>query len=132
MRSLTWRVAVVLVSANWTIGCASPSRHVVHTPVEVWRGGCCVPSVRLQLALEAAFRDSQSFELTATRQAQNLIVVIPRAVEVKKVGPRSRASYEVDFWTASNRYLGWSKGSCWEDDMAECANHVLKDAAKAS
>ena len=132
MRSLRTHLAALVLSATWMSSCAAKSHQVVVTPVEVWRGGCCAPSVRLQLALEAAFQNAPAFTPTATRQPQNLIVVIPRAVAVKTVGNRVRASYGVDFWAASDKYLGWSKGSCWEDDMGECASRVVRDAERAA
>jgi hypothetical protein len=108
---------------------------VQRIPVEVWRGGCCGPTLRLRDALEEAFDQASAFVHPAPQSApDNLIVYIPQAVRLAEGGARYRAVYHIEFRAGSTtgRLLRSSKGSCWDDEMRACAARIVEDAKKVA
>ncbi len=116
-------------------GPASEPAPAARIPVEVWRGGCCLPTLKLRDALEAAFNHAPAFVHPAPKPApDNLIVYIPEAVRLDQAGDRHRAVYRIEFRVGSptGRLLRSGKGSCWDDEMGACAARIVEDAKKAA
>ena len=104
-------------------------------PVEVWRGGCCLPTLSLRDALEDAFGQAPAFLHPAPQSGpENLIVYIPDAVRLETSGGRARAVYRVEFRAGSTtgRLLRSSTGSCRDDAMSACAARIVEDAKQAA
>lgn len=100
------------------------------TPVEVWRGGDDGLTLRLTDAVEAVFRASPMFAMSSGKQRGTLVVTIPN-LHWKMVGPRTQASYSIEFSGESSQHIGTSTGTCWEDELSKCAAQILKDAQSA-
>jgi hypothetical protein len=116
-------------------GPASPPAAATRIPVEVWRGGCCLPTLRLRDAIEDAFNRAPAFVHPAPDPSPgNLIVYIPDSVRLEKAGDRRRAVYRVEFRAGSTtgRLLRSSRGSCWNDEMSVCAARIVEVAKKAA
>ena len=131
MCSLNLRALVLVIATSAITSCASMPRAVTRTPVEVWRPGCCGLTLRLRDALEAGLQASAWFELAVTAQPNALVIVIPD-VNAKPARARLEAIYSVDFTTVSGERLGTSSGSCWDDELSKCVDHIIRDATIAA
>lgn len=102
------------------------------TPVEVWTGGDDGLTQRLRLEIENKFRSSSDFVLSSGKKAGTLIVTIPTHVGWTTKGTRTYVRYEVKFSTSDDKQLGKSRGSCWEDNFAECVAQIYDSAQRAA
>ncbi len=122
---IRWSVTIaVLLVLQTTAGTASTKP----TFVEVWSGGDDSLTTGLRNVLENAFKSSPNFALSNGKKPGTLIATIPTHVEWKRAGKRTKVFYTVEFTSVDNQHLGVSKGSCWDDAMAKCANKIVKDA----
>jgi hypothetical protein len=102
------------------------------TLVEVWVGGDDGLTQRLRDATEHAFQSSPRFVLSSGKKIGTLIVTIPTHVRWKQFGTRTQVSYSVEFASTDQQNLGTGKGSCWDDDFATCAAHIVRTAEVAA
>ena len=101
------------------------------TPVEVWCGGDDVFTRGVCDALEDAFASTANFVPSNGKRPGTLVVRIPTNVNWKESGKRIRVFYTVEFTSVDDKSLVTSKGSCWDDGFAECANQIVKKARVA-
>jgi hypothetical protein len=104
----------------------------VRTPVAIWRAGDDGLTLRFADALQAAFRASPRFSEGQSKEPGTLIVTIADHLGWKEVGNRTRASYKVTYSDFSKRPLGSVGGTCWDDELDQCAAKVVKQAEKAA
>jgi hypothetical protein len=97
-------------------------------PVQVWRGGDDGLTLRLDDAIEDAFKASSDFVLSSTSGTNAMKVVIPTNVPARRVGSHLEAHFHVEFKSIDDEVLGVSDGTCWDDALAVCADQILKDA----
>jgi hypothetical protein len=102
------------------------------TFVEVWVVGDDGLTQGLTVALEIAFGSSPDFTLSYGKKPGTLVVEIPTNVGWKKVGTRTKVLYTVEFTTTDGRKISTATGSCWDDVIAKCASHIVKDARIAA
>jgi len=107
--------------------CPVPDRSV-----EVWVGGDDGLTQRLRDAIEHAFQSSPRFVLSSGKKSGALVVTIPASVRWKQFGKRTQVFYRVEFATTDQQKRGASKGSCWDDESATCAAHIVGDAEVAA
>ena len=98
------------------------------TLVEFWHTGDDGLSQKLADQVERAFERSSDFSLSTGRPSGTLIVRIPTNVDWKQVGNRTRVLYHVEFASADNKIVSKRKGECWDDNVRECADQILKAA----
>lgn len=122
------RTAVLILGSAAVSACAAPSSSVGRTSVEIRRGGDDGLTVRFADALEAAFRRAPGFSLGSGKVADTLIVTIPSNVTWKQTGDRTQVNYSIMFSTIDSQPVGSSSGTCWEDQLQQCIDHVLEDA----
>jgi hypothetical protein len=98
-------------------------------PIEVWRRGDDGATLRLVDALQGATKQSSRFTLVSggSQKLETLIVIVPK-VDVRSVAGRQRIYYSVTFTSLHNPTIDSSVGSCWEEDLSQCAAQILKDA----
>lgn len=123
-----WLIGASLIPTGGVIDAAPANA----TPVEVWSGGDDGLTQRLRDALEHAFQSSPHFVLSSGKQSDALIVTIPTHVGWRDAGGRTQVTYTVTFASTDERNLGTSKGSCWDDALARCTAHILRDAEIAA
>jgi len=97
-------------------------------PVMLFVGGDDSLTLKLANALEKEFGSSKNFTINNDETPETLIVTIPTHLEWKKIEERIRAYYIIKFSSVYNQILLISAGSCFEDDMLECVNKIIKDA----
>jgi hypothetical protein len=102
------------------------------TPVEFWHTGDDGLSQKLADRVERAFERSPDFILSTGRQSGALIVRIPTNVDWKQVGKRTRVLYQVEFASSDNEIASKTKGACWDDNLSDCADQILKAAKTAA
>ena len=100
--------------------------------VEIWHVGDDGLSERLADSVEAAFAHSPDFETSTGRRPGTLVMTIPSNVEWTRVGSRLKARYIVEFSTIDGKSLGRHTGFCWEDDLAQCSEQIMKNALAAA
>lgn len=124
-----WGSALMLLGSLATSGCATAAPFEAKpTPVEVWRGGDDGLTSRFADALEAQFLAASDFTPSTGKVPGTLIVTIPTNLSWRQIAGQTEVSYTVEFTGVSSESRGRSVGSCIEDNLAECANHVLRDA----
>jgi hypothetical protein len=128
------RIATLAVGAALLAACSDGPVIAKVTPVEVWNGGAHdVFTSKLADSLEAAFRASSSFTLSSGKRSGTLIATIPASVRWTTVGDRTELFYSIDFSAVPGEHqLGSASGSCWDDNYAECANKIVKEALVAA
>ncbi len=113
------------------IGCATATPIQTQTPIDIRRGGDDGLTLQFAKALEDAFRNSPHF-IVGSRTRARLVVTITTNLHWKRLGERTQVSYEVQFTSETGVVVGLSVGSCWEDQLTECAQQTVNDARKAS
>lgn len=101
-------------------------------PVELWCVEDDLFSQGICQAFLAAFESTSNFILQEENKPGNLIVTIPENVRWKKIGKRTKIYYSVEFSTSDDRVFMTSKGSCWHNEYATCANQILKQTQIAA
>lgn len=102
------------------------------TPVDVWCGGDDAYTQGVCDAVEKAFAAIPDFDFNSETKPGTLVVTIPTNVDWKVSGNRTKIFYTVEFTTADEKKLRTRKGSCWNDNYAECANQIVKQARIAA
>ena len=102
------------------------------TLVEFWHTGDDGLSQKLADRVERAFERSPDFSLSTGQQVGAMIVRIPTNVDWKQVGKRTRVLYQVEFASTDNQIVSKMKGACWDDNLSECADQILKAAKTAA
>jgi hypothetical protein len=97
-------------------------------PVEFSHVGDDSLSQKLAAAVEADFRSSPDFRLSAGNESRRLVIAITKNVEWEKVGKKLRATYTVRFSSAEGYEISSEKGSCWENAFQRCAAQILTRA----
>lgn len=118
-----------LVLISTVVLYASPA---APTPVEVWTVGDDGLTQRLRDAVETKFKSSSDFALSIGKKEGTLIVTIPTNVSWTKEGTRTRLRYTVELSSIDDVGIGKSSGSCWDDNLAECASQIYRGAQKAT
>jgi hypothetical protein len=122
-------LAITLVSSN---AMGSTPETPRRTLVEVWCGGDDGLTQRLRDSIENEFKLSSDFQLGEGKKPGTLIVTIPSNVSWRQESGRNRVLYTIDFTSTDGRHLGSSKGRCWDDDLANCAVHIVAQAKVAA
>jgi hypothetical protein len=117
---------VVLSISVWS-GCSSATKVVV-TDLRV--GGDDGLTQRFAVALRSGIERSPDF-VTDRKNDAGLVMTIPSNLTWSDRQGRLSFTFVVEFVDARSTKLGVSTGVCWEDEMGECAESVLKDARKA-
>jgi hypothetical protein len=135
--------SVGFVSVRSPASCADAT---TPTPVEFWHRGDDSLSQKFAVAVERAFKRSPNFRLTASSKSRALVVMMTRTVDVEMIGKRARVKYDVrlsslDDKMASNpsvqeRFalateVGTQRGSCWVNELAQCAAQIVSEADTA-
>jgi hypothetical protein len=102
------------------------------TPVEVWTGGDDGLTQRLRDEVENKFKSSFDFVLSSGKKPGTLIVTIPTHVAWTQQGTRTHVRYKVEFSSSDDIGIGKSSGSCWDDNLAECAARIYGGAQRAA
>jgi len=100
--------------------------------VEFWHVGDDGLSERLAEEVDRAFLRSPDFKPSNGRKPGTLIVHIPTNVDWRRIGNRLQVLYVVEFSSTNGQKLGVHKGSCWENQLAECADRIVKDSKSAA
>jgi hypothetical protein len=125
-----WRVFFGLLVAVAT--CGADSASAKPTLVEFWHTGDDVLSQRLAEKVETAFKRSPDFMLSSGKKPGTLVVTIPTNVDWKQAGKRTRVLYKVEFESVDNKTSSRATGSCWDDNLQECAAQILRNAKIAA
>jgi hypothetical protein len=88
--------------------------------------GSDVLTKSLESALRARISQSEDFKLDSG-QRNELQLVIAEDVKLKKIANHNQVSYKVNF-VSQQKTLSLSIGSCWQEQMQECAEQILRDA----
>lgn len=126
------RFCLLLIGAFIAGGVVTEAAPAKASLVEVWVGGDDGLTQRLRDAVEHAFQSSPRFILSSGKKAGTLVVTIPTNVRWKQCGKRTQVFYTVEFASTDQQNLGTSKGSCWDDDFATCAAHIVGAAEIAA
>jgi hypothetical protein len=129
MKSI-WRAFLGLLVAVAT--CGADSASAKPTLVEFWHTGDDGLSQRLAETVETAFKRSPDFVLSSGKKPGTLVVTIPTNVDWKQVSKRTRVLYRVEFASVDNQTTSKATGSCWDDNLQECAAQILRNAKIAT
>ncbi len=121
-------IAICLAVALSAVGGPADKR----TLVEFWHVGDDGLSQQLTVEVESAFERSPDFTPSSGKKLGTLVVTIPHNIHWTKKSGRTKALYTVEYTTAEGQNLGTRSGSCWENELAICASHILKDARVAA
>ena len=94
--------------------------------VDITRQGNDVLTKSLADALTRNISHSIDFTMGSNQQS-DLQLVITENVKVKKIANHVQLSYKVSFMSRQ-KILSVSVGSCWQEQMSECAEQILRDA----
>jgi hypothetical protein len=112
--------------------CALYAATAKPTPVEVWTGGDDGLTQRLRDKIENKFKSSPAFVLSTGKKPGSLIVTIPTHVAWTQKGARIHVRYKVEFSSSSDIAIGKGSGSCWDDNLADCAAQIYDGAEGAA
>ncbi len=112
--------------------CALYAAPAKPTPVEVWTGGDDGLTQRLRDEIENKFKSSSDFVLSSGKQRGSLIVTIPTHIAWTQKGTRTYVRYKVEFSSSDDVGIGKSSGSCWDDNLADCAAQIYGGAQRAA
>ena len=119
-------IAVLLVASLASANQSTP------TPVEVWCVGDDGLTQRLRESLENTFKDSTDFRQSYGKIPGTLVVTIASNVKWKTIGERTRVFYTVNFSSSNDLKISSKSGSCWDGDLAKCADQIVKAAKTAA
>jgi len=80
----------------------------------------------LEKELQAKISHSRDFTMSSN-QRSDLQLLIAENIKVKVVANHNQLSYKVNF-ISQQKILSVSAGSCWQDQLYECADQILRDA----
>ena len=80
----------------------------------------------LEKELRAKISHSRDFTMSSN-QRSDLQLLIAENIKVKVVANHNQLSYKVNF-ISQQKILSVSAGSCWQDQLYECADQILRDA----
>jgi len=112
--------------------CALYAAPAKPTPVEVWTGGDDGLTQRLREEIENKFKSSSDFVLSSGKKPGSLIVTIPTHIAWTQKGARTYVRYKVEFLSSDDARSGKSSGSCWDDNLADCAAQIYRVAQRAA
>ena len=119
----------ILALGQMVIAVPAAAREPV--PIEISSVGDDGLTRQLRLAIEERLRSSGRFE--PGPEGSNpaaLKMVIPRPVETERVRNRTRVRYRLQFRRAGEAF-GFYQGTCWDNEMSDCARQVLFAATSA-
>ena len=108
-------------------GCLYASVSLGAVPVELWTGGDDGLTQRFADSVLTAISESRDFSAAHANEGA-LVMRIPTHVYWSEVRGKINFSVVVIMTDNHSKYLGVSTGSCWEEAMKSCAEHVLSDA----
>jgi hypothetical protein len=94
--------------------------------VDVAYNGADALTRSLEQTLRKQISSSRDFALSSD-QRRALILSIAENVKLKKIANHNQVSYKVSF-ISQQKTISVSVGSCWEGQLAECADQILHDA----
>ena len=80
----------------------------------------------LEKELQAKISHSRDFTMSSNHRS-DLQLLIAENIKVKVVANHNQLSYKVNF-ISQQKILSVSAGSCWQDQLYECADQILRDA----
>lgn len=100
-------------------------------PTQLWVTGDDGLTQRFTGAVRTALEESSLFSTSSVVNEKGLVLRIPTHVYSTKVEKRLNFQYVVILTDTDSRYLGVSIGPCWEENIVECADTVIRDAETA-
>lgn len=94
--------------------------------VEIVRASSDPLSASLETALKQNITHSMDFVLGRDAKSE-LELVIAEPLKAKKLANNIQVTYKVNF-SSRQKMLNVSSGSCWQEQMSECAEQILRDA----
>jgi hypothetical protein len=79
----------------------------------------------LEQELRAKISHSRDFTMSSN-QRSDLQLLIAENIKVKAIANHNQLSYKVSF-ISQEKILSMSAGSCWQDQIHQCADQVLRD-----
>ena len=98
------------------------------TPVLILVDGDDGLTQRLGDAVKHKFKASAGFSASTAETPDTLIVTIPTNVHWQRIGGRTKLLNKVDFTFGHGNAITTKDGVCWEDQLTNCADQVLKIA----
>jgi hypothetical protein len=126
--SISFLVLIPPVTTSLAMGPETSSKTVVDVTCSADDG----LSQRLRDSIENKFSSSPDFQINSGKTPPAMIVSIPTKVSWKNVKKRAKVIYAIDFKLPSGQQIGQSKGDCWDDNLAECASHIVSDARRVT
>jgi hypothetical protein len=102
------------------------SQKVSPISVEIVRAYSDGLSVSLEAALKQRINHSTDFTI-GRHGKSDLELVIAEPVKVKVLANSTQVSYKVNFLSRQD-IVSVSVGNCWQEQMSECAEQILRDA----
>ncbi|RYY77008.1 MAG: hypothetical protein EOO52_05825 [Gammaproteobacteria bacterium] len=80
----------------------------------------------LERELRTQISHSREFAMSSDKRSEMQLLMV-EDVKLKKIANHNQVSYKVNFNT-QQKLVGVSTGSCWEEQIFECADKILRDA----
>ncbi len=80
----------------------------------------------LEQQLHTQISHSRDFMISSNQRSE-LQLLFADDIKLKKIANHNQASYKVSF-ISQQKVLSVIAGSCWEDQIYECADQILRDA----
>ena len=80
----------------------------------------------LEDSLRTKISHSREFVINSNQRSE-LQLLIAEDVKLKKVASHNQVSYKVNF-ISRQKITSVSTGSCWQEQISECAEQILRDA----
>ena len=80
----------------------------------------------LEESLRAKISHSREFVINSGQRSE-LQLLITEDVRLKKIANHNQVSYKVNF-ISRQKITSVSTGSCWQEQISECAEQILRDA----
>ncbi len=94
--------------------------------VSISYSGADILTKSLESALRAKISLSKDFRINSSQRSE-LQLLIVEDIKLKKIANHNQVSYKVNF-ISQQKTLSVSTGSCWEEQIFECADQILNDA----
>jgi len=80
----------------------------------------------LEDSLRTKISHSREFVINSNQRSE-LQLLITEDVKLRKIANHNQASYKVNF-ISRQKITSVSTGSCWQEQISECAEQILRDA----
>jgi hypothetical protein len=80
----------------------------------------------LEKELRTKISHSRDFTMSSNQRSE-LQLLVAEDIKLKKIANHMQISYKVSF-VSQQKVLSISAGSCWQEQMSDCAEQILRDA----